>query len=333
MLDFSDLPKGELHTHLGSSVSSDTLYRLAKQQGIKIGCSSYDEFDELMKIPKHLDHSKYLKKYDITQKVQSSPMAIEESVYQSIELAYKKSNITTLDLRFNPMLRSGDFYDLDDLILYAHIGMLKATAAYPVKVALIISTDRKFDSRKSEILAKKAIKFYERGMVQAFDMSGENKNFNPVDHVNAFKMVKEAGLGITCHIGEGTTDNHLDMSYMLEKYKVDRIGHGTQFIVDYIEKQTTEDIKTILDKNVVLEICPTSNITTNLHSIEMMEVIINKLDQLKIKYCLNSDGALFLNTNVKKEYERYYKFMQDPIDNIERAHSFAFANNFKSQNI
>ena len=62
------------------------------------------------------DHSfdGYLDLFHWTELIQSSPIAIERSVYEVVGGAYRKNNVTTMELRFNPMKRNrGGEQDLD----------------------------------------------------------------------------------------------------------------------------------------------------------------------------------------------------------------------------
>ena len=48
----------------------------------------------------------YLQLFHWTELIQSSPLAVERSVYEVVGGAYRKNNITTMELRFNPMKRN-----------------------------------------------------------------------------------------------------------------------------------------------------------------------------------------------------------------------------------
>lgn len=84
-------------------------------------------------------YHKYHDLYDLTQKVQSSPYAVEHSVYEALALSYRKSGITIQEIRVNPMKRNSDgFYDLDRIIFHALLGAKRAMMEYPVVAGVII---------------------------------------------------------------------------------------------------------------------------------------------------------------------------------------------------
>ena len=82
---------------------------------------------------------------------------MERSIYEVVGGAYRKNNITTIELRFNPMKRNrGGEQDLDHIIAAAVRGMDRAMLEYPVKPGLIFCLDRAFPYELNEILVDKA---------------------------------------------------------------------------------------------------------------------------------------------------------------------------------
>jgi adenosine deaminase len=81
--------------------------------------------------------------------------------------------------------------------------------------------------------------------------------------------------------------------------KPDRIGHGIRSVDD------AKLMNYLARHNIVLEVCPTSNIQTSAVSSwdEMGEIIV-ALKHHKVPFTVNSDGPELLGTNVKEEFER-----------------------------
>ena len=110
------------HTHLGGSVDTATMWTLAHEQGIALPVKDYWEFVHLTTVdPRGVEGLPALDAiYRWTELIQSSPLAVERSVHGAIGGAYRKQNITTLELRFNPMKRNrGGERDLDHIIMAA----------------------------------------------------------------------------------------------------------------------------------------------------------------------------------------------------------------------
>lgn len=325
----SNIEYTSLHDHLGAMVSATTLFDIAHEHGTKLPVTDYHNFVDTMNISKEINHTKYLQKFPMVQKIQSSPAAIERCVYEAISLNYRKSNVTTMEIRFNPFLRNNTkYYDADHIILHACMGMKKAMLVYPVKVGLIIETDRTFTGDLSLELAKKAIKFKNEGIV-GFDMSGFTPpDFDIMEHKLAFDIARDGGLGITIHAGE-VDDIHTFMK-IISQIKPDRIGHGI------VAAKYPDVMELLADNNTVLEICPTSNIKTKLVTkSQILEILTVFLDN-NVKFTLNSDGPVFLQTNTKLEYDYMLDlkpvFGDDIITKLAAdANKYSFIHNFRSK--
>src|SRR5437879_11802959 len=98
----------ELHVHLGGAVDPAAMWGIAHDQGIRLPTKDYWEFVDLITVRKQSKKSfeDFLALYHWTELIQSSPLAVEQSVYEVVGGAYRKANITTLELRSNPMTRN-----------------------------------------------------------------------------------------------------------------------------------------------------------------------------------------------------------------------------------
>ena len=149
------VPIAELHCHLGGAVTPAIMWGIAHSQGIKLPTKDYWEFRDMITVSPRRNRSfdGYLQLFHWTELIQSSPLAVERSVYEVVGGAYRKNNVTTMELRFNPMKRNrGGEQDLDHIIAAALRGMDKASLEYPVKPGLIFCLDRAFPYELNEIL-------------------------------------------------------------------------------------------------------------------------------------------------------------------------------------
>src|SRR2546430_7879753 len=98
----------ELHLHLGGAVDPAAMWGIAHDQGIRLPTKDYWEFVDLITVRKQAKKSfeDFLALYHWTELIQSSPLAVEQSVYEVIGGAYRKANITPLPLRYNPVKRN-----------------------------------------------------------------------------------------------------------------------------------------------------------------------------------------------------------------------------------
>ncbi len=286
----------ELHAHVGSAVHPGVMWEIAHDQGIKLPTKNYWDFEKLITVSGITTYQKYLDLFHWTELIQSSPEAISKSIYSIASGAYRKNNITTLEIRFNPMKRNrGGERDLDHIILSAIHGAEKAMLAYPIRVGIILMLDRTFSPTLNGIIAKKALKYFKRGIV-GLDLAGPiHKDFNLVDVVHMVKECKNAGLGITIHTGEATGAD--EVKRVIELLSPHRIGHGVRSIED------TTVLKELATRGIVLEVCPTSNIHTGVvKDFNSFKHIFSLLKEYNVAFTINTDGPEMLKTTLFEEH-------------------------------
>jgi adenosine deaminase len=249
----------ELHTHLGGSVDPAVMWSLAHEQGIALPAKDYWDFTGLITVdPRGVDGLPELDQiYKWTELIQSSPLAVERSVHGAIGGAYISQNITTLELRFNPMKRNrGGERDLDHIIMAAVRGVDRAELEYPrVRAGLILMMDRTFSPEQNEIIVEKAIRYSSRGVV-GVDIAGPRPNGGRYPYRDLAPLVDEArsaGLGVTIHVGEeGGGHGVEEIGEVVEALRPARIGHGI------LAAQDEETMRLLHEAGTVLEICPSS---------------------------------------------------------------------------
>ena len=291
------VPLAELHCHLGAAVTPSIMWSIAHAQGIKLPTRDYWEFRDLITVhprrPKSFDG--YLQLFHWTELIQSSPIAVERAVYEVIGGAYRKNNVTTTELRFNPMKRNrGGEQDLDHIIAAAIRGMDRATLEYPVKPGLLFCLDRAFPFELNEIIAEKAIAWRDRGVV-GIDIAGpESATFRVADYRKLFRRARQHGLGITVHTGESGPVE--EIARVIELLEPDRIGHGVKAAYD------PRTMAMIRERGIVLEICPTSNLNTGVVSgWDEFRWIFDQFHRNGVRYTISTDGPEMLKTYIRDE--------------------------------
>src|ERR687888_1499827 len=321
----------ELHTHLGASVASDILWSLAHEQGIALPVKDFWEFDRLVTVsdPHGVDSLDALDAiYHWTELIQSSPIAVERSVHGAIGGAYRSQGITTLELRFNPMKRNrGGERDLDHIILAATRGLDIARLEYPqVRAGLILMMDRTFDRRLNEIIVEKAIRWSDRGIV-GIDIAGPRPGPGKYDYAQIAPMVetaREAGLGVTIHVGEEGGDvGREEIGEVAETLRPDRIGHGILAAGD------EELMAALRDQEIVLEICPTSNLLTKaLPDEDAVRETFREFVDHGVPFTIATDGPEMMRTHLRDELDLLLRIAALDEDELaeanQRAHEASF---------
>jgi len=304
------LPDGtelvELHLHVGGAVAPHILWEIAQDHGFKLPVKSYWEFCDLIyadpgRVTSLDDYLDIMHRW--TEKIQSSPSAIERSVYSIISKEHRSSRVTTMELRFNPMKRNlGGERDLDHIIAAAIRGMERASLAYGLRVGLVFCLAREFDYELNEIIVRKAEKYRERGVV-GIDLAGaETHTFEFGEHVDRyqelFARARAAGLGTTVHTGETLHTGADGVLAVIEKLRPDRIGHGIA------AARSDELMRRLAERGIVLELCPSSNLRTRAVSgLDELREIFQRLQAAGVRMTVNTDGTYVLGTTLQQEFD------------------------------
>jgi adenosine deaminase len=296
----------DLHIHVGGAVAPHVLWAIAHDSGFKLPVKSFWDFCELVyadpnKVTSLGDYLDIMHQW--TEKIQSSPSAIERSIYEVIGKEYRSSRVSMIELRFNPMKRNlGGERDLDYIIAAALRGMDRACLDYGIRAGLIFCLAREFDYGLNEIITKKAEKYHGKGVI-GIDLAGPEQHRTELGgdvdrYRDLFARARAAGLGTTIHTGETAHTGPEGVLAVIDKLSPHRIGHGIA------AAQSEEAMRKLVEKNIVLELCPTSNLRTRAVSgIDEVRTIFDKFRQTGVRTTVNTDGTYMLGTTLRQEFD------------------------------
>lgn len=286
------VPKIELHCHLDGSVRPETMYELLTQQGENIGIKSIQEFERLVRVEEECESlNEYLKKFSYPLKVMQSKENIERISYELLE-DLSKENVKYVEIRFAPFLHMNKDLTFDEVVESVLRGMNRARKDFNILSNAILICMRHDSLDKSIKVVEYGEKYLGKGVV-AVDLAGNEQDFPPEIHREAFQLAYEKGYKITIHGGETGIVENIPKS--IEFLHATRIGHGIAAIKD---PRVMELLK---EKNIFLEMCPTSNLQTK---------AVNSIENYPIKTYLkegigvtvNTDNTTVSNTSLYKEY-------------------------------
>ena len=291
----------DIHLHLSGATDPVLLFELIQEAGLK-GAKDYWQFFKKVTADrsKVKDLDDYLEVLHIIDDAQSSPRAVELSVYNSYVNSYL-NGCRYLELRWNPYKRSSKFkIDLDKLIISARAGYEKAKSTFGIDGGLMLCLGRDVSKEANEGIFKKAIKYHKKGVI-GIDIAGPEKLQLHDEFQNYYVTANAMEMETTIHAGETDHEGVEDeLAFVLEKYKPNRIGHGVQI-------HRFPKLMKIASKNGIhFEICITSNLTTKaVESKEKFAEIFRIFEDNKIDYSINTDATFALDTNIHKENELY----------------------------
>ena len=241
--------KAILHDHLDGGLRPSTALELAKND-------SYKPLLEIENISSFFDRSSsnsledYLEAFIHTTALMNKYENLERIAFEAAEDMHN-CGINLYESRYAPLYSVNDNLSIKDVLESINSGFKQAENLYGIQSGLILCGMRN-DLQNVESVGEIAVKY--KDLIIGFDIAGPELNFRPSLFSSTFKKVKNAGVNITIHAGEG--DNVESIKDALEN-GAKRIGHGVRIIEDINleNNKLGETASLIRDKQIPLEIC------------------------------------------------------------------------------
>ncbi|CEO24869.1 adenosine deaminase [Paraclostridium sordellii] len=291
-MNFKYLPKIELHCHLDGSVRPSTVIELAKKKNIELPSLNEIEIQKLMVAPKNCSSlDEYLKRFDLPGLVMQDEEGLERIAFELMEDAFSE-NIVYIEIRFAPLLHVSKGLTVKQVISSVLKGIKRAEKQFDIKGNLILSCMRTMSVESSYEVIESGKEFLGNGVVAVDLCSSEYDDFC-FKFEKPIALARSYGYRITIHAGEtGIGKNVLDAINIL---KAERIGHGI-FIKDHEEAYNL-----VKEKNITLEMCPTSNLQTKAID-HLFNYPLETFYKDGIKVTLNTDNRTVSNVDLTNEY-------------------------------
>lgn len=274
-----EMPKVELHVHLDGSVNLDLISSLSGD--------NFDIIKEKMVAPdKCVDLKDYLERFDYPCYFMQSKDNIE-LVAKNLINDLKKENVIYAEVRFAPLKHMNNGLSIDEVIN----SVINGFKDNDLKVNLILCMMRNDSFEDNMKVINVAKKYLNRG-VCAIDLAGDEAHYPTGDFKDLFKVSKDYGIPFTIHAGEADGASSVESAIA---FGAKRIGHGIRCLED------KDLVNQIVDKNIHLEVCPTSNIQTNVVN-SISDHPIRKLFDLGVNLSINTDNRTVSNTSLTNEY-------------------------------
>tara|TARA_B100001996_G_C18587825_1_gene564868 strand:+ start:34 stop:978 length:945 start_codon:yes stop_codon:yes gene_type:complete len=312
--------KAILHDHLDGGLRANTAMELAKK-------ASYTPLLELDDVSSFFDRSNcesledYLEAFIHTTALMNTYDNLERIAFEAAEDMHK-NGINIYESRYAPLYSVNSKLSIKNVLKAINSGFKQAENIYGIRSGLILCGMR-HDRENVEKVGEIAIDF--KDMIIGFDIAGSELNFRPSLYKETFKKVEDAGINITIHAGEG--DNVDSISDALNN-GAKRIGHGVRIIedVDVDTKKLGKTASYIVQNQIPLEICITSNIHTNMYESFEHHPIVDLLN-LGFNISINTDNRLMSNTDINNEINISKKLgIENPEELLVKSASYSFLN-------
>ena len=309
----------ELHLHLDGSLRPETVWELAKKQGVELPAKSAEEVKYKMEVPEDCKTlEEYLERFDLPLLVLQRADAIERVTFELVE-DLANEGVDYAEIRFAPQLSVNGGLTHDEVVEAAIRGAERGMKAYPqIRVGLILCCMRGADNEALNMQTVETAKKYIGDVVCAVDIAGAEGLFPTENFAPVFAKVREYGLPMTIHAGEAAGPDSMKTAL---SFGTKRIGHGVAAIDD------PELIQRLIDENVTLEVCVTSNYHTKVVPAINMHPI-HKLLEKGVHVTVNSDNRTCSRTTLQKEKEVLKEELGFTDEEIEKMQEYAWEARF-----
>lgn len=280
------MKKVELHVHLDGSVRPSTVSDILKLE--------LDEAKNQMIVNEdNASLSDYLTKFDLpirAMQEKDNLIRIAKELAQDL----KKEDIIYAEIRFAPILHTKKGLSVDEVVSSVIEGI---NMVDDIKINIILCMMRGFSVEENLSVINIAEKYLNKGVV-ALDLAGDEKKYKTKDYEQLFKMASSKNIPFTIHAGEAD-----DATSVLDaiSFGAKRIGHGIRVLENQSALSLTKE------KDVLLEICPTSNVQTKAVS-SLDNHPIKTLYDKGILINVNTDNNTVSNITLNEEYEKLKKY-------------------------
>ena len=314
------MSKAILHDHLDGGLRPSTAKELAYTMKYK----PLLEIDDIFTFFDRSNSSSledYLEAFIHTTALMTTYENLERIAFEAAEDMHNEG-VTHYESRYAPLYSVNNNLSIENVINAINSGFNQANNIYGIKCGLILCGMRN-DKKNVEQVAEIAIDYKDK--IIGFDIAGPELNYRPTIFKSSFDKLQKNKINITIHAGEG--DNVESIKDALDN-GAKRIGHGVRIIedIDIKSNKLGNTASYILDKQIPLEICITSNIHTNMYK-SFEEHPVSKLINLGFNVSLNTDNRLMSNTTVQKEIDIAKSLDIDNIDDLfKKSASYSFLN-------
>ena len=309
----------ELHRHLDVSLRTETLLELAQARGLETQGTSLSNFRQKLILRKPLaDLSSVLAQFTLFQKVLDRPEVLRRVAFEALEDCVREGT-THVEFRFSPgWVAEHSQLSFADILFGFEEGLKDGLKKYPViRAGLICIASRDYGVDEAD----RTIEFFLKNKTRfiGLDLAGNETAYPCRIFENSFKKAIAENSKITIHAGEASGPENIWEA--IELLGARRIGHGISSVRD------PRLLEYLREKNICLEMCPTSNWLTQCVTSFEQHPLKKVLDQ-GVPVSINTDDPGIFGVTLPHEIETARTKMGLSEADVEKCTDFALQATF-----
>ncbi len=285
-MDYNKQPKIELHLHLDCSLS----YEVVKQLNPSVTFEEYKE--SFIAPPKCTDLADYIKRaikgFELMQ-TKDQLRLVTLDLFKQL----KADNVLYAEIRFAPLQHTMQGLTPKEVVETVIAATEEGIKTYGVEAGIILCTLRHYTEAQS-METVELVNEFKGTHVVGFDIAADEAGFPITNHIKAFAFANANLLHCTAHAGEAK--GAASVWETLKNFHPSRIGHGVRSAED------TSLLTFLKANNIHLEVCPTSNVQTNVFN-KIEDHTADKIYNAGVSMSINTDARTISNVTLGDEYK------------------------------
>jgi adenosine deaminase len=281
------LPKAELHMHIEGSLEPETMFALAKRNGIDI------PFDSVEAVRAAYSFSNLQDFLDIYY--QGADVLRTEEDFCDLACAYFEraaaDNVVHAEIFFDPQTHTARGIGFDVVMRGLLAGMADAEARHGISAKLILCFLRHLDEADAFVTLEQARPWLDR--IAAVGLDSSELGHPPEKFARVFAAAAALGLKRVAHAGEEGPPDYVYEA--LDILQIDRLDHGNRSLED---KALTERLAR---EQMTLTVCPLSNLKLCVVP-DMASHPIDAMLRAGLRATINSDDPAYFGGYVNDNY-------------------------------
>ncbi len=235
---FQQIPKAELHLHLGGSFPIDYLFAIATESQKEALVRHLDQ------IASRIAYREAFQVFSLIGQIVNTDEKVEKGT-EYLCRALKEDGVVYTEIRTG-------LKDLGNGLegyLQSVLRGIRKEISEDFHVRLLLSVQRSSSLAQAKNTVDLALKYKGQGVV-GIDLSGDSTLGQVETILPELKRAKEGGLYLAVHMGE--SPHETGQMRILEELQPHRIGHGVHLSEDAIDW--------IFENRTPIEVCPTSSV-------------------------------------------------------------------------
>jgi adenosine deaminase len=283
------MPKVEIHVHLEGATGPDTIWDMAKRNGVDLPARSREAWRDFYEFR---DFAHFIEVYTSAASAMRTPEDFEQMV-RDFAGRQAAQNIRYSEAYVSPQFHLDAGLTQEQLLDALAAGADSGWREHGSRVRFIADISRQTATRQADVLPFALAGLERGGLVIGIGIGGIEEG-NPPERFEAiFAEARRGGLHTVAHAGESA--GPASVWGALRSLRAERIGHGIRCLED------PELVAYLRDTQIPLEVCPTSNYRTKLVPAGEAHPVRALVDA-GVYVTLSSDDPPMFSTDLDNDY-------------------------------